>query len=145
MREIKFRMWSKKYKKMFGEKELAVMYTAGVKAIKQVIPSVEESEVPIPLTGISLPFQDDAILMQYTGLKDKNSKEIYEGDTVYVVYDGNLYRYQIVFDEQELDFKATNGKEKYGNNFQYLLCCDEVEVIGNIYENPELMEGQKHE
>ncbi|MHA4046429.1 YopX family protein [Bacillus cereus] len=78
-------------------------------------------------------------VMQYTGLKDKNGKEIYEGDVVDTVYDGKLFTGVVVYDESELDFKATNGKENYGSNFQYLPCCDEVEIIGNIYENPELL------
>ncbi|PFZ19510.1 YopX family protein [Bacillus wiedmannii] len=81
----------------------------------------------------------DAILRQYTGLKDAHGKEIYEGDIVDTVYDGTLFTGVVVYDESELDFKATNGKENYGSNFQYLPCCEEVEVIGNIYENPELL------
>lgn len=78
-------------------------------------------------------------LMQYTGLKDKNGTEIYEGDIVEVIFDGKLRIFQVVFDLSELDFKATNGTEHYGNNFEYLTCCDEVRIIGNIFENPELL------
>ncbi|PFA75838.1 YopX family protein [Bacillus cereus] len=77
--------------------------------------------------------------MQYTGLLDKNGKEIYEGDVVDTIYDGKLFTGVVVYDKSELDFKATNGKENYGSNFQYLPCCEEVEVIGNLYENPELL------
>lgn len=66
-------------------------------------------------------------------------KEVYEGDIVDTIYDGKLFTGVVVYDESELDFKATNGEENYGSNFQYLPCCDEVEVIGNIYENPELL------
>ena len=83
-------------------------------------------------TGLGEWFSD---LMQYTGLKDKNGVEIYEGDIVRIVYDNIEHIYQIIFDEEELDFKATNGKKNYGGNFQYLGCCEEIEVIGNIYEN----------
>lgn len=81
--------------------------------------------------------------MQYTGLKDKYGKEIYEGDVVDTVYDGKVFTGVVVYDESELDFKATNGKENYGSNFQYLPCCEEVEIIGNIYENPELLGASK--
>lgn len=72
---------------------------------------------------------------QYVGLKDKNGVEVYEGDIVRIVYDSIEHIYQIIFDKEELNFKATNGEINYGGNFQYLGCCEEIEVIGNIYEN----------
>lgn len=78
---------------------------------------------------------DNGIISQYVGLKDKNGVEIYEGDIVRIVYDSIEHIYQIIFDKEELDFKATNGEINYGGNFQYLGCCEEIEVIGNIYEN----------
>ncbi len=73
-------------------------------------------------------------ICQYVGLKDCNNKKIFEGDIVRVVYDGKEFEYIIVWDEGDSDFKATNGRENYGSNFQYLGCCDEVEVVGNIYD-----------
>ncbi len=50
-----------------------------------------------------------------------------------------MYTYIVVWDQEECDFKATNGEENYGRNFMYLGGNDEVTVIGNIYENPELL------
>lgn len=82
---------------------------------------------------------EDFILMQYIGLLDKNGKEIYEGDIVNTVYNGMLFTGIVVYDESELGFKATNGEVNYGSNFQYLSCCEEIEVIGNIYDNQELV------
>jgi len=78
---------------------------------------------------------------EYTGLRDCKGQEVYEGDIVETVYDGILRIYVVVFDLEELGFKATNGKENYGNNFQYLTCCEEVTIIGNIHDSPELLKG----
>lgn len=75
---------------------------------------------------------DDIELMQYTGLKDMKGKEIYEGDILFetfreeyfkVVFENGSFRAEV--DEYSLDL------EDYAN-----IC----EVVGNIYENPELIE-----
>lgn len=104
--------------------------------------------------GVAYEF-DDAILMQCTGLKDKNDKLIYEGDIVkYAEFDwtdfsfkdweteiaqvvwGNTYdNYYPAFDLKDTDFDGTNA-------FAYLFNEGwTIEVIGNIYQNPELLEG----
>ena len=85
---------------------------------------------------------DSKTLCQFTGETDKNGKRIWESDVVWLVYDGKEHIYQIVWDNSELDFKATNGEENYGSNFEYLLCCDEIEVIGNIFDNKELLQEE---
>lgn len=85
---------------------------------------------------------DPSTICQCTGLKDKKGKLIWENDIVRTIYDGIEHIYQVIWDKSELDFKATNGKEFYKSNFEYLPCCDEVEVIGNIFDNPELLESE---
>lgn len=79
---------------------------------------------------------DECILMQYTGLKDKNGKEIYEGDICKngdYESDAHAYNYRIeevVYNEKEASFSGWNFNEDG-------MTC---EVIGNIYENPELLQ-----
>lgn len=81
--------------------------------------------------------KEDIDLIQYTGLKDKNDKEIFEGDIVQV--SGHPFRGSIDID----------GNYEVGYNEYMELCCGSwylfrmrhwAEVIGNIYENPELLE-----
>lgn len=74
--------------------------------------------------------------LQYTGLKDKNGVEIYEGDIIWFALEivGNKYMGQVVFDEGCFQLKSPLAQEQlplYGS--------DELEVIGNIMENPELL------
>ena len=65
----------------------------------------------------------DFPLMQYTGLKDKNGKEIYEGDVVKFI---NTFQVE--------ETRAIEFPRDYG-----FITCYEFEIIGNIYENPELI------
>ena len=78
-------------------------------------------------------------ISQCTGHKDKNDELIWEHDIVRVIYNGEEFIRVVIFDESELDFKGTNGKEEYKSNFNYLLCNEEVEVIGNIFDNEKLL------
>ena len=87
--------------------------------------------------------QRDVIIMQSTGLFDENGKEIFEGDVVETIYYEKLFTGIIVYDQEETDFKATNGHDEYGNNFRYLGVNDSIIVIGNIYQNPELLKEVK--
>lgn len=86
-------------------------------------------------------------LMQSTALIDKNGEEIFEGDIVrFSIADG----FEFVVDEiglvayQSGAFRVLNGLDEYLiNDNEYLIDdIDEIEVIGNIYENTELLEEE---
>lgn len=87
--------------------------------------------------------EQDYILMQSTGLKDKNGKEIFEGD---VVVTNGWKRQAVTFGTQEVeeDFGSVRiyrGFNLYLGGGYSNAVMSTFEVIGNIYENPELMEA----
>lgn len=83
----------------------------------------------------------DYTLMQSTGLFDENGVDVFEGDIVETIYNGKLFTGVIVYDQEETDFKATNGRIEYGDNFCYLGGNDSNIVIGNVHQHPELLES----
>jgi uncharacterized phage protein (TIGR01671 family) len=76
-----------------------------------------------------------AELMQSTGLKDKNGKEIYEGDFIKAEWGIGNADYRIVGEDGLPEF--------YHWFIEYCFEEDNLEVIGNKYENPELIENEE--
>lgn len=118
MRTIKFRAWNRR-KKEIEFFELGDLYWRGVD------------------TG-DYGFPDETnVVMQYTGLKDKNGKEIYEGDIVRNIYPGGEKIYGVVGWPQCIDCKETY--ELAGSTYKKMMSFTDCEVIGNVYENPNLI------
>lgn len=141
MREIKFRAWDKKQNKMF-------MTNIGYEDFSYHIAWFPSQKLnrPALYKNSCLVSNEEYELMQYTGLKDKNDVEIYEGD---IVFDGfvnkdvvwhnsswRLHRHYIINDED-----GYREGDNYGCHlYDWISPTNALEVIGNIYENSELLE-----
>lgn len=130
MREIKFRAWHKDIKEMFEVGQITLE-----KGIWDYQPENRKH------TGISIPYQPSFILMQYTGLHDKNGKEIYEGDILKIIDEGINY-YVVKWDKDEASFKLVH-KGEIIYTFCEISSSEDTEVIGNIYENKDLLEERE--
>ena len=122
-REIKFRAWDINHK-CFRNDEFLISTTNGGKI--QVIGVSVDNE--------SCNINEDVILMQYTGLIDKNGKEIYEGD---VVTNGKAF-FTITLGDCEWVCVGNNRRDKTLHELSWVI-NEKYEIIGNIYENKELL------
>jgi len=115
-REIKFRAWD------LDKKQMNFCIFVGIGKI-------------FNMTKFFKPKEElkNSVLMQYTGLIDINGKEIYEGDIVKSY--GGIFRSTVEFKNGIFEpFNASDNCSFYAN---------ECEIIGNVYENPELLERKK--
>ena len=124
MRDIKFRIWDTENKLMLKVQEL------------DFEPTFYGGRIAIRPDQYNDYFDtEDMILMQYTGLHDKNGKEIYEGD---IVRKFNGIIGKVIYEHSEFIIDVTNNKKlDYG---RLDLIENFIEVIGNIYDNPDLLE-----
>lgn len=146
MRYLKFKVWDKKQKKMFD------VYSLG----KDFVSVVTDDGIDPGVNCFDGDyFKNNIVVLQYTGLKDKNRTEIYEGD---------LLRFPAKDKWDETNYSAFevffhDGNESYGTGIGYRMCrmynqgvigggvvhtfhpknTERMEVIGNIYQNPELL------
>jgi uncharacterized phage protein (TIGR01671 family) len=127
-RVIKFRGWHKPTGRMID--------------LKKITPLALTAD--FPGDGLFIPFSEDVILMQFTGLKDVDGTDIYEGDVLKLIrndkelphfykvhYDAPSFRINSIVPEGEEDL----GLPLADSNIFY----KSIKVIGNIYEQPHLI------
>jgi uncharacterized phage protein (TIGR01671 family) len=134
MRDIKFRAWHKELNSLRQIAEINFLWKPSPNA-EDLGGNVTVWDHPSVVTAMIKGRTDrwlfkDINLMQYTGLKDKNGKEIYEGD---IVNQYNLDKKPTIVEYWYNSFTPFDETEEYGYK------ADELAVIGNIYENPELL------
>lgn len=80
-------------------------------------------------------------LMQYTGLKDKNGVDIYEGDILRWSDSDSIDDYQVIYEAPSFKYASLSNPEYIGGKraFDELEAEKDFEVIGNIYENKDLL------
>ena len=142
MREIKFRGWK--------------MYYGGW-AYGSLIYDKDNTWSTIVDEDVVDHIVETSSVGQYTGLKDKNEKEIYEGDVVWCRAGerrSGIWEYEKRFaveygwTQSMLEMSMCDEIEVIGNIYdnpellEEMFMCEEIDVIGNIYDNPGLLEGQ---
>ena len=120
MREHKYRIWNE-------ERELMSFFNLNNPATRTIFPVSSRL--------------GKGILMQYTGLKDKNGKEIYEGDILYVRYGPDALGGKQGGQYKTVSWKVSGNKGRTGFNLSSAI-KNNYEIIGNIYENPELIKKE---
>ncbi|HAP5211405.1 TPA: DNA-packaging protein [Enterococcus faecalis] len=120
----KFRAWDKRENTM---RDVAVLhFTKGGK-----VNSIEYWKTPSELKSYHV---RNLVLMQSTGLKDKNGVEIFEGDIGWD--DHQEVHGQVIFENGAFKYEWENISE------DLFEATDDIEIVGNIHENPKLLEGK---
>jgi len=134
MKDTKFRIW---------DIDAQTMHEVGILLIGH---GATGYSYPAPGEEATVGTADtNRVLMQFTGLKDKNGKEIYEGDLVKCGEfedDSDAKTYEVIYNEDgtypAFDLKGWRGET---NGICLFLNDGYLEVIGNIYESPELLKA----
>ena len=120
-REIKFRAWDKHHNSMEYINDLYWFEENGIHDFND----------------------DNYIFMQNTGLKDKNGKEIYDSDIVKVTWgSGKIVCYEVKYCESLGYHYLRDTKNKEDDDIICIYDYSQIDVIGNVFDNPELLKNK---
>jgi len=130
VREIRFRAWD---------------YTQNKIRIVTDLMSVCDGSWNVSYDG-GENYTGDIVLMQYTGLHDKKGKEIYEGDIIrecYTIFpdDMEVFISEVLFQNGSFQLSGEDYEPFSGESSMCSIKSTDLEVIGNVWENPELLGG----
>lgn len=125
MREIKFRAWDNKKGKWYKNNECCLTISE-YGALLEITPD-----------GAGWDVRNEYEVCQFTGLKDKNGKEIYQSDLIQHIADGNAPHpiLEVIWWDEKCAWAV---KDEVGG-YAMLWPEKDIKVIGNIFENPELV------
>lgn len=137
MREIKFRAWDETNKIMYDDE---IAFISNFDKVYSFFEIITKEQFQTCADGCCTDFKYEKIvvekgfLMQFTGLLDRNGKEIYEGDIVICYFaqneDGTIPRTVPFVVDNMLDFYHNDLLEESSHTY---------EILGNVYQNPELL------
>jgi len=134
-RELKVRAWDSKTKKWLFGYEYPNLGGFSMKGEVMLFGEYSRFFESIPIED-----WDKIILMQYTGLKDKNGKEVYEGDVIRQSSDLCIIESCVGGFDCQMLVELKNGGTLRGSVYNFSFLSEKYcEIIGNIYENPELL------
>jgi len=134
--KLKFRAWDSVKKEMFKD-TFAITESGQVVVVEQKFVTSSPDYI----------FVDHLVIMQSTGLKDKNGKEIFEGDVltngmdIVDVRNHETLGFYTLVNGREVFFGHGTSIEEFEENIEGF--TEIAEVLGNVYENPELLEAIK--
>ncbi len=142
MRELKFRAWDKHTEKMYFSERENDEHWFGFQNGKLAFFEAYEESATMDEPAYPACREANAVTMQHTGLRDKNGKEIFEGDVVNLWWEEMFFQGEVAGSVSwresgacfDIDF-ASSSTPLAGLDLDY----SQIEVIGNIYENPDLV------
>ena len=135
----KYRAWDVLAEEMIDE----ILMISFVR--KEIIGKLRNGSTSVPLKFEDKRNGEDVIFMQSTGLKDNKGKEIFEGDILACETDDEVINVNVFWDEEHALFMFESKKYNEQEPLAELVENNTYpfEIIGNIYENPELLEDKE--